>query len=79
MDRMYHAVANARREIAGLDPLACPPELRETREDVLRTLRETIPHYRQHGGWRYGEGAEFLQAWENRELEKLSELQKGDA
>jgi hypothetical protein len=76
MDRMYHVLANARRELSGLDPLPTPPELEDTREDILRTLRTTIPHYRRH--WRHGQGAKLLRLWEDTALEKLSELDKGD-
>jgi len=78
MDRFYHSHENARRELFGLEPLPLPDELRETRAEVLSTLRETIPFYRDRGSWGEGEGAEFLRQWENHELEKLSELQKGD-
>jgi hypothetical protein len=80
MDRLYHVLENGRRELQGLDPLP-PPEVspEDTREDILHTLTTTIPHYRARGGWYSGEGAEFLAEWENRELEKLSELEKGNS
>jgi hypothetical protein len=57
-----------------------PEELEETREEILHTLSSTIPYYRQHGGWgsEAGEGAEFLAAWEDALLEKLTKLDKGD-
>ena len=79
MDKLLHALENARRELDGLDPLPTPPELAETKDDVLHTLGETIPHYRARGGYSHGDGAEFLREWEDCALEKLAELQKGNA
>jgi hypothetical protein len=78
MDRFYFEMNNARRELDGLDPLHIPEDLEETREEILETLSSTIPYYRQHGGWRYGDGAEFLAAWEDRLLEKLADLERGE-
>jgi hypothetical protein len=77
-DRLYHALENGRRSLAGLDPLPMPEELEETREEILDTLGTTIPFYRQHGGWRYGEGKEFMDRWQDRLLEQLTKLDKGD-
>jgi len=78
MDRFYFEMNNARRELSGLSPEPLPPELEDTRESVLHTLSVAIPHYRQHGGWRYGGGKQLLDAWEDQLLEQLSELQKGN-
>jgi hypothetical protein len=77
MDRVYHAIESGRRELAALDPLPTPPELAETKDDILHTLRHVIPHYRARGGYSHGDGAEFLREWEDCTLEKLAELQEG--
>jgi hypothetical protein len=77
-DRLYHVMENARRDLDGREPLPTPPELEDTREDILDTLRTVIPHYRASGGWKYGEGREFLDRWQDEQLEKLAELDKGD-
>jgi hypothetical protein len=79
MDRLYHALENARRELDGLDPLPTPLQLEGTKDDILHTLRHVIPHYRARGGYSHGHGAEFLCEWEDCTLEKLAELQKGNA
>jgi len=78
MDRMYHVLANARRELSGRDPLPTPEELRETREEILDTLSRTIPFYRGRGSWGHGEGKQFLDRWEDDLLEKLNELERGE-
>ena len=78
MARMYHALANGRRALSGLDPLPTPPELEDMREDILHTLRMVIPHYRQHGGWRHGEGMQFLDEWQDRLLAELGDLERGE-
>jgi hypothetical protein len=52
--------------------------LEDARADVLHTLRHVIPYYRERGGYRDGDGAEFLRRWEDTALEKLSERDKGD-
>jgi hypothetical protein len=77
-DRLYHALENGRRSLAGLDPLPMPEELEETREEILDTLGTTIPHYRRYPGYQGGDGAEFLAAWEDALLEELTKLDKGD-
>jgi hypothetical protein len=77
-DRLYFEVENGRRALQGLDPLPTPPGLEDTRDDILHTLRTTIPHYRADRGWKHGEGREFLDRWQDELLEKLNELDKGD-
>jgi hypothetical protein len=76
-DRSYHEQGNARRELMGLEPEPLPPGLEPTAADIVETLSTTIPHFRRFGSWGYGEGKEFLDAWENTLLEQLSELQRG--
>jgi hypothetical protein len=79
MDRLYFEQNNARRELDGRALLPTPPELEDTREDILDTLSVTLPFYRERGDWTHGEGKELLDAWQDRCLEKLAELEKGDA
>jgi hypothetical protein len=78
MDRMYHSLENGRRELSGRAPLPTPEELRETSEEILDTLATTIPYYRQRGGWRYGEGKEFMDRWQDRLLAQLANLERGE-
>jgi hypothetical protein len=80
MDRMYHTLENGRRELEGRDPLPDLPEapLEDTKTDIMNTLSRTIPHYRQHGGWRRGEGKEFLDRWQDRLLAQLANLESGE-
>jgi hypothetical protein len=77
-DRLYHALENGRRELEGLDPMPMPEELEETREEILDALGTTIPHYRRYPGYQGGDGAEFLAAWEDRLLEQLADLERGE-
>jgi hypothetical protein len=78
LDKWLHEYENGRRTLQGLEPLPLPPELEDARADVLHTLRHVIPYYRERGGYRDGDGAEFLRRWEDTALEKLSERDKGD-
>ena len=78
MSRLYFERNNARRQLDGLDPLPTPPELRETKDEVVHALKVTLPHYRQSGGWQRGEGKEFLDAWQDRLREKLANLERSE-
>jgi hypothetical protein len=76
-DQLYRELENARRERHGLDllpPLEYPPEVE--RSDIERTLAETIPHYRQSPGYQRGWGKAFLDDWQDKALERLTELEK---
>ena len=77
MDKLYLALANGRRELQGLGPLPTPPELRDTKDDVIYTLRHVIPACRETRAYQRGEGKDFLDHWQNSELEKLNALDKG--
>ncbi|MEJ7815480.1 MAG: hypothetical protein WKF53_09935 [Rubrobacter sp.] len=76
-ERYFHACENARRELRGLEPL---PELtytKEDREEDQRTLEETIPVYRNSGGWETEEARAFLDDWERRTRERTERNSNG--
>ena len=71
-ERYFHAHENARRDLAGLEPLPKLPYTREDYDDDLNTLNTTIPVYRDSGGWPSGASRAFLDNWE-REASKRVE------
>lgn len=70
-ERYLHAHENARRWLRGLEPLPDLPYTQEDREDDQRTLEETIPAYRNGGGWNTEESRVFLDCWERNTRERL--------
>ena len=77
-ERYFHTYENARREIAGLEPLPELPYTEEDRADDMDTLAETIPAYRASPGYQSGEGKAFLDHWEQSLREKLKRGVEGD-
>jgi hypothetical protein len=78
-DRLYFELNNGRRELAGLAPLPTPPELEDSREDVLHSLRVLIPGLRNGLGWKSAEARDILRGWEDHALEQLTKLDKANS
>jgi hypothetical protein len=75
MDRFYHEMENARREISGEEPLPRLPE--EPLSDLLHE-RETIESYAARPGYQHGDGLEFIEAWRESVTEKIERLERGE-
>jgi hypothetical protein len=75
MERLLHALENARREMDRREPLPELPYTEEDREDDRRFLEETIPYYRERPGWQTEEARAVLDYWEEQALKRL---RKGD-
>ncbi len=75
VERYFHALDNARREIDGLEPLPNLPYTKEDYEDDLRTLHEHIPAMRTSAGWQKEEARTLLDEWERSLREKLEKGQ----
>ncbi len=70
-ERYFHTHENVRREIDGLEPLPDLPYTKEDREDDKRTLEETIPTYRNGGGWNTDASRDFLDYWERETMNRM--------
>ncbi len=67
MERFFHAMESARRELEGLEPLRDLPYTEEDYQDALRT----IAAYRDEPGWQVGEAKAFLDQWEHETRERM--------
>ncbi len=67
MERFFHAMESARRELEGLEPL---PDLECTEEDYQDAMN-TIAAYRAEPGWQIGEAKAFLDQWEQETRERM--------
>lgn len=70
-EHLFHAHENARREIAGLEPLPDLPYTKEDYEDDLDTLETTIPAYRNSPGWQTEQCRASLDEWERDVRERI--------
>ena len=73
MERLLHALENARRELEGRELLPDLPYTEEDREADKRFLEEGIPAYRAGSGWQTEEARAVLDYWQQRAEERLRE------
>jgi hypothetical protein len=78
MTRHLHAIAQARRRLAGLIPEDDLPYTVEDRENDRRFLEEGVPKYRERPGWQREEGREILDRWEQNTRERLAKGARSD-
>ena len=71
MERLLHALENARREIEGREPLQDLPYTEEDRREDEEFLAHTLPTYRASPGWQTEEAQSVLDDWEKHTLERL--------
>lgn len=71
MERYFHALTNARRQEAGLEPLPDLPYIKEDYEDDLKVLGEHLPTMRTDLGWQTEEAKSLLDQWERTVKERI--------
>ena len=67
----FHVHENAHRELDGLEALPPLEYTEEDREDDKSTLEETIPAYRNGGGWNTDASRDFLDYWERETMNRM--------